>query len=307
MSQILDRVNSPGDVKSLKQGELDQLCSEIRELLVTRVTENGGHLASNLGAIELTIALHRVFDSPKDKIVWDVGHQSYVHKLLTGRKKLFPTLRQYNGLCGFPDPNESPHDSFIAGHAGNCISAALGMALARDTSSDNYHVIAVTGDGCLTCGITYEALNHAGHLNTNFIVVLNDNGMSISPTVGALARKLTMLRTSRSYKQTRDRATRLLRLLPGGRKLCPALHRLKQGIKTVIVPTMIWEQLGFSYLGPINGHSIAELETAFTHAKDCHKPILIHVLTTKGKGYAPAEDNPIHFHGLSPKIGRAHV
>jgi len=300
MSQILDRVNSPGDVKSLKQGELDRLCSELRELLVSRVTKNGGHLASNLGAIELTIALHRVFDSPKDKIVWDVGHQSYVHKLLTGRKKLFPTLRQYNGLCGFPDPDESPHDSFIAGHAGNSISAALGMTLARDTASDDYHVIAVTGDGCLTCGITYEALNHAGHLNTNFIVVVNDNGMSISPTVGALARRLTMLRTSRSYKQTRDRATRLLRLLPGGRKLCRALHRLKQGIKTVIVPTMIWEQLGFSYLGPINGHSIAELEMALTHAKDCHKPILIHVLTTKGKGYEPAEDNPIHFHGLSP-------
>jgi len=300
MSRILDRVNSPGDVKALKQGELQRLCSEIRELLVNRVTENGGHLASNLGAVELTIALHRVFDSPKDKIVWDVGHQSYVHKLLTGRKKLFPTLRQYNGLSGFPDPNESPDDSFIAGHAGNSISAALGMTLARDMAGDAHHVVAVIGDGCLTCGMTYEALNHAGHLGARLIVVLNDNGMSISPTVGALAKRLNMLRASRSYKQTREQATRLLRLLPGGRKLHWALHRLNQGIKAVIVPTMIWEQLGFSYLGPINGHSIPELETALTQAKDYHKPIVIHVLTTKGKGYEPAEDNPVRFHGLSP-------
>jgi len=300
MSQILDRVNSPGDVKALKQGELQRLCSEIRELLVNRVTENGGHLASNLGVVELTVALHRVFDSPKDKIVWDVGHQSYVHKLLTGRKKLFPTLRQYDGLSGFPDPNESPDDSFIAGHAGNSISAALGMALARDMAGDAHHVVAVIGDGCLTCGMTYEALNHAGHLGARLIVVLNDNGMSISPTVGALAKRLNMLRASRSYKQTRERATRLLRLLPGGRKLRWTLHRLNQGIKAVIMPTMIWEQLGFSYLGPINGHSIPELETALTQAKDYHKPIVIHVLTTKGKGYEPAEDNPVRFHGLSP-------
>jgi len=300
MSRILDRVNSPGDVKSLRQGELQRLCSEIRELLVSRVTENGGHLASNLGVVELTVALHRVFDSPKDKIVWDVGHQSYVHKLLTGRKKLFPTLRQYDGLSGFPDPNESPDDSFIAGHAGNSISAALGMALARDMAGDAHHVVAVIGDGCLTCGMTYEALNHAGHLGARLIVVLNDNGMSISPTVGALAKRLNMLRVSRSYKQTRERATRLLRLLPGGRKLRWALHRLNQGIKAVIVPTMIWEQLGFSYLGPINGHSIPELETALTQAKDYHKSIVIHVLTTKGKGYEPAEDNPVRFHGLSP-------
>jgi len=300
MPQILDRVNSPGDVKALKQGELERLCSEIRELLVNRVTENGGHLASNLGVVELTVALHRVFDSPRDKIVWDVGHQSYVHKLLTGRKKLFPTLRQYNGLSGFPDPNESPDDSFIAGHAGNSISAALGMALARDMAGDAHHVVAVIGDGCLTCGMTYEALNHAGHLGPRLIVVLNDNGMSISPTVGAIAKRLNMLRVSRSYKQTRERATRLLRLLPGGRKLRWALHRLNQGIKAVIVPTMIWEQLGFSYLGPINGHSIPELETALTQAKDYHKPIVIHVLTTKGKGYEPAEDNPVRSHGLSP-------
>jgi len=300
MSQILDRVNSPGDVKALKQGELQRLCSEIRELLVNRVTENGGHLASNLGVVELTVALHRVFDSPKDKIVWDVGHQSYVHKLLTGRKELFPTLRQYDGLSGFPDPNESPDDSFIAGHAGNSISAALGMALARDMAGDAHHVVAVIGDGCLTCGMTYEALNHAGHLGARLIVVLNDNGMSISPTVGALAKRLNMLRASRSYKQTRERATRLLRLLPGGRKLRWTLHRLNQGIKAVIMPTMIWEQLGFSYLGPINGHSIPELETALTQAKDYHKPIVIHVLTTKGKGYEPAEDNPVRFHGLSP-------
>jgi 1-deoxy-D-xylulose-5-phosphate synthase len=301
VSKILDKINGPSDVKRLNRGELGELCSEIRELLISRVSGNGGHLASNLGAVELTVALHRVFDSPKDKIVWDVGHQSYVHKLLTGRREQFPSLRQYQGLSGFPDRGESPHDAFTTGHGGTSISAALGMALTRDLSNDDHHVVAVIGDGCLTCGMAYEALNHAGHLGTRLIVVLNDNGMSISPTVGAIAKRLNMLRTSYRYKQAKEQTGRLLSLLPGGKRLYWALHRLKEGAKAVVMPPMIWEQLGFTYLGPIDGHNVAELETALTQARNYCKPVIVHVLTTKGKGYKPAEDAPTQFHGLSPK------
>jgi 1-deoxy-D-xylulose-5-phosphate synthase len=284
VSSILDKINAPGDVKGLNQDELGELCSELRELLVSRVSENGGHLASNLGAVELTVALHRVFDSPKDKIIWDVGHQSYVHKLLTGRREQFPSLRQYQGLSGFPDRDESIHDAFTTGHGGTSISAALGMALTRDLAQGNHHVVAVIGDGCLTCGMTYEALNHAGHLGTRLIVVLNDNGMSISPTVGAIARRLNVVRTT-----------------PGGKRLQGALRRLREGVKAVVMPTMMWEQLGFTYLGPIDGHNTAELEAALTQARNYYKPVIVHVLTTKGRGYKPAEDNPTRFHGVSPK------
>ena len=301
MLRILDKVNSPGDVKKLGQDKLDELCSEIRELLVNRVSENGGHLASNLGVVELTVALHRVFDSPTDKIIWDVGHQSYIHKLLTGRREQFPSLRQYQGVSGFPDRDESLHDAFTTGHGGTSISAALGIAMTRDLSGDNHHVVAIIGDGCLTCGMTYEALNHAGHLGTRFIVVLNDNGMSISPTVGALAKRLSVLRTTRGYIQAKKQTTRLLFRLPGGKRLQWALSRLREGIKAVVMPTMMWEQLGFTYLGPIDGHNVAGLETALTQARDYYKPVIVHVLTTKGKGYKPAEDNPTRFHGLSPK------
>ena len=301
MSKILDKIDGPSDIKTLNQGELDGLCSELRDLLVSRVSENGGHLASNLGAVELTVALHRVFDSPKDKIIWDVGHQSYVHKLLTGRREQFPSLRQYQGLSGFPDRDESLHDAFTTGHGGTSISAALGMALTRDLAHGNHHVVAVIGDGCLTCGMTYEALNHAGHLGTRLIVVLNDNGMSISPTIGAIARRLNVVRTTRGYVQAKKQTNRLLSLLPGGKRLQWALHRLKEGAKAVVMPTMMWEQLGFTYLGPIDGHNTAELEAALTQARNYYKPIIVHVLTTKGKGYKPAEDNPTRFHGLSPK------
>jgi 1-deoxy-D-xylulose-5-phosphate synthase len=301
VSKILDKINGPDDVKRLNQDELGELCSELRELLISRVSENGGHLASNLGAVELTVSLHRVFDSPKDKIVWDVGHQSYVHKLLTGRKEQFSSLRQYQGLSGFPDRDESPHDVFTTGHGGTSISAALGMALTRDLAHGNHHVVAVIGDGCLTCGMTYEALNHAGHLGTRLIVVVNDNGMSISPTVGAIAKHLNTLRTSRGYLQAKKQTNRLLSLVPGGKRLQEILRHLKTGAKAVVMPIMIWEQLGFTYLGPIDGHNIAELQTALTQARNYYKPIIVHVLTMKGKGYKPAEDNPTHFHGLSPK------
>ncbi|MDH4300168.1 MAG: 1-deoxy-D-xylulose-5-phosphate synthase [Dehalococcoidia bacterium] len=301
MSSILDKIDEPRDVKKLNQDELSQLCSELRELLISRVGENGGHLASNLGAVELTVSLHRVFDSPRDKIIWDVGHQSYVHKLLTGRKKQFPSLRQYRGLSGFADRDESPHDAFTTGHGGTSISAALGMAVTRDLAGGDHHVVAVIGDGCLTCGMTYEALNHAGQLDTRLIVVLNDNGMSISPTVGALAKHLNVLRATRGYIQAKKQTHRLLSPLPGGKRLRETLRRLKAGAKAVVMPTVIWEQLGFAYLGPIDGHSISELETALIQARSYYKPIIVHVLTTKGKGYKPAEDNPSHFHGLSPR------
>jgi 1-deoxy-D-xylulose-5-phosphate synthase len=297
---MLDKINTPGDVKGLNKDELGELCSELRELLVSRVSENGGHLASNLGAVELTVALHRVFDSPKDKIIWDVGHQSYVHKLLTGRKAQFSSLRQYQGLSGFPDRDESLHDAFTTGHGGTSISAALGMALTRDLAGDDHHVIAVIGDGCLTCGMTYEALNHAGHLGTRLIVVLNDNGMSISPTVGAIAKRLNVVRTTRGYIRAKKQTSRLLSFLPGGKRLEGALRRLREGVKAVVMPTMMWEQLGFTYLGPVDGHNTAELEAALTQARNYYKPVIVHVLTTKGKGYKPAEDNPTYFHGLSP-------
>jgi len=303
MPGILDKINSPSNVKSLSQGELVELCSELRELLIRMVCENGGHLASNLGAVELTVALHRVFDSPKDKIVWDVGHQSYIHKLLTGRRKQFLSLRQYQGLSGFPDRDESPHDAFTAGHGGTSISAALGMALARDLVHGDHHVVAVIGDGCLTCGMAYEALNHAGHLGKRLVVVLNDNGMSISPTVGAIAKRLNVVRTSHRYKKAKERTGQLLSFLPGGKRLYWALDRLKEGAKAVVMPTMIWEQLGFTYLGPIDGHNVGELETALTQAKNYCKPVIVHVLTTKGRGYKPAEDDPTEFHGLSPESG----
>jgi 1-deoxy-D-xylulose-5-phosphate synthase len=298
---ILDRVNCPDDVKGLSPGELDELCLEVRKLLVSTVSKNGGHLASSLGAVELTVALHRVFDSPRDRIVWDVGHQSYVHKLLTGRRKQFSSLRQYQGLSGFPDRNESVHDAFTAGHAGTSISAALGMALTRDLAGASHHVVAVIGDGCLTCGMTYEGLNHAGQLGTRLIVVLNDNGMSISPTVGAIARRLNVARTGGPYVQAKEQTHRLLSVLPGGRRLRWALHRIKEGAKAVLMPTMMWEQLGFTYMGPIDGHNIAELEKALSRARSYHKPVIVHVLTVKGKGYPPAEDNPVRFHGMSPR------
>jgi 1-deoxy-D-xylulose-5-phosphate synthase len=299
--KILDKINCPDDVKWLNRRELGELCAELRELLVSRVSENGGHLASSLGAVELTVALHRMFDSPKDKIVWDVGHQSYVHKLLTGRREQFSSLRQYQGLSGFPDRDESPHDAFTTGHGGNSISAALGMALARDFARGDHHVVAVIGDGCLTCGMAYEALNHAGHLDTRLIVVLNDNGMSISTTVGALARRLNVARTTRGYIEAKQQTNRLLSRLPGGMRLRWALHRLTEGAKAVVMPTMMWEQLGFTYMGPIDGHDIAELEKALSRARNHHKPVIVHVLTAKGKGYQPAEENPTRFHGLSPR------
>ncbi|MCL0073694.1 1-deoxy-D-xylulose-5-phosphate synthase [Dehalococcoidia bacterium] len=302
MSRLLDRVDNPADLKRLKPSELWKLAGDLRQELVTTVTTTGGHLASNLGVVELTIALHRVFDSPRDKLIWDVGHQSYVHKLLTGRKQRFTSLRQYKGLSGFTAPGESEHDPFGAGHASTSVSAALGMAIARDLSGDNYHVVAIIGDGAITGGMALEALNHAGHLSSRLTVVLNDNGMSISPTVGALAKLLSKMRFDRRYYRAKEETGRMLRALPLGDKLWQLSRQIKGRFKRLVMPTMIWEELGFTYIGPVDGHSIADLEIALTQAREHYlKPTFVHVITTKGKGYLPAEGDAVYFHGVSAK------
>jgi len=302
MSRLLDRVDSPADLKGLPKQELEQLAAEIRQELVTTVSANGGHLASNLGVVELTIALHRVFDSPRDKIIWDVGHQSYVHKLLTGRRQRFASIRQYGGLSGFTSRSESEHDPFGAGHASTSVSAALGMAIARDLSGDNYHVVAVIGDGAITGGMALEALNQAGHLGSRICVVLNDNGMSISPTVGGLAKLLSRVRFDYRYRWARERSKRLLSVLPWGNWLRQLSQRVRSGFKGLVMPTVLWEELGFTYIGPVDGHNIGELEIALTQARDyCPKPAFVHVITTKGKGYLPAEGNAVYFHGVPAK------
>ena len=299
---LLDKINSPADLKLLSQEELKQLASEIREELVAIVSTNGGHLASNLGVVELTIALHRIFDSPRDKIVWDVGHQAYTHKLLTDRRQCFASLRQYGGLSGFTSRNESEHDPFGAGHASTSVSAALGMAVARDLSGDNCHVVAVIGDGAITGGMALEALNQAGHLGSRLIMVLNDNGMSISPTVGALAKLLAKVRFDYRYHLAKEKSKRLLSALPLGKKLWWVSQQIENGIKGLVMPTMLWEELGFAYMGPVDGHNIRELEIALTQARDYRlKPTLVHVVTTKGKGYLPAEGDAVYFHGVPAK------
>ncbi|MQY73770.1 MAG: 1-deoxy-D-xylulose-5-phosphate synthase, partial [Dehalococcoidia bacterium] len=254
MTRLLDQIDHPADLKKLSKRELKQLASELRQKLVDTITVTGGHLASNLGVVELTIALHRVFDSPRDKIIWDVGHQSYVHKLLTGRKKDFASLRQYGGLSGFTNPEESPHDPFGTGHASTSISAALGMAIARDLQGDDYNVAAVIGDGAITGGMALEALNHAGHLGSRLIVILNDNGMSISPTVGSLAKIFNKVRFDPRYRWAKEESRKILQALPLGDMVWEVGRRARGGFKGLLLPTMMWEGLGFAYIGPIDGH-----------------------------------------------------
>lgn len=302
MPRLLDSINCPRDLDGLSLAELKQLASEIRQEILTTVATNGGHLASNLGIVELTLALHRVFDSPQDKLIWDVGHQSYVHKLLTGRRRDFASLRQCGGLSGFTSRSESPHDPFGAGHASTSISAALGLAIARDLSGDDFHVVAIIGDGGITGGMALEAINHAGHLGSRLIVVLNDNGMSISPTVGALARLLSKMRFDPRYHRAKEKSRRIVTSLPLGDKAWQLSQRVLSGLKGFLMPVMLWEELGFSYLGPIDGHHIPELETALSQAREYQrKPTLVHVVTTKGKGYSPAEQNAVYFHGIPAK------
>jgi len=302
---ILDKIDCPAHLKGLPHADLEKLASEIRERLIQTVSLNGGHLASSLGVVELTIALHRVFTSPEDKILWDVGHQCYAHKLLTGRRDKFATLRQYGGLSGFTVRTESPHDPFGAGHAGTSISAALGMALARDLNNSNYRVVAVIGDGSLGTGMALEAVNHAGHLGTKLIVVLNDNGMSISPSVGAVSKLLNRVRFDPRYEFAKKEARKNVTRLPFGELAWALSKRIKSRFESVLLPNAFWEQLGFTYLGPVDGHNIKELETALTRARDFElKPTLVHVLTKKGKGYAAAEANATKFHGVPPNVSK---
>ena len=299
---VLDSINVPSDLQGLTPEQLTQLASEIRERILTTVSANGGHLASSLGAVELTIALHRSFKSPVDKIIWDVGHQAYTHKLLTGRRESFRNIRQYGGLSGFLDREESSHDHFVSGHASNSISAALGIAKARDLAGEDYHVIAVIGDGSLTGGMAFEAFNNAGHLGCRLIVVLNDNGMAISPSVGALSKLFSKMRFERHYFRAKSDASHVVRRMPLEHQFRMLVSRIEKGVKGMIIPSMYWEELGFTYMGPIDGHNIAEMEKAFAHAKEYRvRPLLVHVVTTKGKGYGPAEDDAIGFHGVSPQ------
>lgn len=301
LAGILHRIKSPRDLRRFSPAEMNMLAGEIREEIIHTVSQNGGHLAPNLGVVELTLALHRVFSSPTDKFIWDVGHQSYTHKLLTERRDKFHTLRQFGGLSGFPRPEESEYDAFGTGHSSTSISAALGMALARDLKGENHHVVAIIGDGAMTGGMAFEALNHAGHLKRNLTVVLNDNEMSISPNVGALAGYFTRLRTDPMYSRGKDEIEQLLRKIPSiGNTLLKVVDRLKDSLKYLVVPGMFFEELGFFYFGPINGHNIQTLITTLEKAKATPGPVLVHVITHKGKGYLPAENSAVKFHGIGP-------
>lgn len=300
MTALLKDIFTHQDVMKLSLKQLQSLAGEIRETIINTVAETGGHLAPNLGVVELTLALHRVFNTAEDRIIWDVGHQSYVHKLLTGRLPQFATLRQYGGISGFPKPEESVHDAFATGHSSTSISAALGMAVARDLQGDKHSVVAVIGDGSMTGGMAFEAMNHAGHVKTNLIVVLNDNEMSIAPNVGALSGYLSRLRTDPKYSKGKDEIAELLQKLPHGSKLLKVVDRLKDSLKYLVVPGMFFEELGFTYLGPVDGHDIKAVITMLQQAKAANGPVLVHLLTQKGKGYQPAEQNPGCFHGVGP-------
>ncbi|MDI6716035.1 MAG: 1-deoxy-D-xylulose-5-phosphate synthase [Actinomycetota bacterium] len=303
--KILDTIREPKDLKKLSHAELAQLATEIRSRLVEVVSETGGHLASNLGVVELTIALHRSLDSPKDKIIWDVGHQCYVHKLLTGRNETFPTLRQYGGISGFPKKSESEHDIFDSGHASNSISVALGIAEARDKAGGKEHIVAVIGDGSLTGGMAYEALNQAGHLGTRLIVLLNDNEMSISPNVGAISGYLARVRLDPVHSKLRKEIEQRIKKLPAiGELVYDVGMHIKESVKALLVPGMLFEELGFTYIGPIDGHDIKEIERNVALAKQYDGPVLIHVVTKKGLGYIPAVERPEKWHGIAPFIKR---
>ncbi len=301
MARLLSGINSPKDLEPLSIAQLYQLAREIREEIIATVAANGGHLAPNLGVVELTLALHRVFHAPEDKIIWDVGHQCYAHKLITGRREEFHTLRQFEGLSGFPRPQESPYDAFATGHSSTSISAALGMAVARDLQKKKHAVVAVIGDGAMTAGMAFEALNHAGHIQRDLIVILNDNEMSISRNVGALSRYLTRLRTEPVYSRGKEEIEQLLRKIPSiGPAVLKAVERIKDSLKYLVVPGMFFEELGFKYLGPVNGHNIQEMVSVLEQARAARGPVLVHVITQKGKGYPPAEAKADKFHGIGP-------
>ena len=298
---MIEKINSPEDVKKLNLQEKKQLAEEIRKYILEVVSENGGHLASNLGVVELTIALHSVFDVPKDKIVWDVGHQTYIHKIITGRKEQLKTLRKLNGIAGFPKTNESESDCFNTGHSSTSISAALGMARARDLKGEDNSVLAVIGDGALTGGMALEALNDAGYSQSKLTVILNDNEMSISKNIGGLNMLLSKLRTKKTYTKSNVSIKKVLNKIPLiGKPTVKIVRRIKRGIKQLIIPKMFFEDIGFRYLGPVDGNDIEQLENLLKISKQLEGPVIIHVLTKKGKGYEIAEKNPDKFHATGP-------
>ncbi|PHV72470.1 1-deoxy-D-xylulose-5-phosphate synthase [Sporanaerobium hydrogeniformans] len=300
MLKLLKQIKGPENLKALKEEELIELAKEVRQFLVQSLAQTGGHLASNLGVVELTIALHYVFNSPQDKMIWDVGHQAYVHKLLTGRRKGFQSLRQFGGMSGFPKTKESAHDVFETGHSSTSISAALGMAVARDLKGEDHQVIAIIGDGALTGGMAFEALNNAGRGHTHLIVILNDNEMSISKNVGGMVKYLTKLRSSRDYLRAKEGVEDALNQVPViGEHMVHTIKRTKGKFKSFLIENTLFEQLGVTYLGPIDGHSYEELLDILENAKGMKGPVLIHVKTKKGKGYRLAEENPSAFHGVS--------
>ena len=300
MYSILDNVNYPEDLKKLNILEKQQLAEEIREYILEIVSNNGGHLASNLGVVELTIALHSVFNCPEDKIVWDVGHQAYVHKILTGRKEQMKTLRKLGGISGFPKVSESEYDSFDTGHSSTSISVALGMARARDLLHKDNKIIAVIGDGSLTGGMAIEALNDAGSSKTNITVILNDNEMSISKNVGGMSALLTKIRLKKTYTRSNNCVKRFFNKIPIiGKPVVNMAHTIKRGIKQTVIPNMYFEDIGFTYLGPVDGHNIQDLEKILHKSQIIEGPVVIHVVTKKGKGYKYAEENPDKFHGVS--------
>lgn len=299
MGNMLDSYNNISSLKSMSYDQLEKFSKDIRSFLIEKVSKTGGHLASNLGVVELTLSLYKVFDIDKDKIIWDVGHQTYVHKILTGRKNEFDSLRQFGGLCGFPKVCESKYDIFETGHSSTSISAALGMARARDLKKENYHVVAVIGDGALTGGMALEALNDVGDRKTDLIIILNDNQMSIGKNVGGLSTYLNRVRIDPKYNKFKKAFNDVLRKTSIGNGLAHSIEKIKSGIKQMLVPGMFFEDMGIKYLGPIDGHNIKELTKIMSMAKDIKGPVLIHTITKKGKGYKFAEENPNMFHGVS--------
>lgn len=301
IATVLDRIQDPRDLKALSLAQLKQLAEEVRNLIIKTVSKNGGHLAPSLGVVELTIALHYVFESPRDKIIWDVGHQSYTHKILTGRKDQFPSLRTFGGLSGFPKREESPHDIINTGHSGTSISAGLGIAVANSLKRDQAKVIAVIGDGSLTSGEAFEGLNQAGHLNQDLIVVLNDNEMSISHNVGALSSFLSKRLTGKGFVHFKREMETFLRSIPGiGDNLVQWAKKSEDSFTGFFTPGMLFSALRFDYVGPVKGHRLEDLIATFENIRHIQAPVIVHVLTTKGKGYGPAEKNPAHFHGVGP-------
>jgi len=295
----LEKMNLPDDLKKLNYSQCEALCRDIRQKLIDTVSKNGGHLASNLGVVELSLAVHRVFDSPADKIVWDVGHQSYTHKILTGRADKFDRLRKENGISGFCRPDESVHDAFISGHSSNSVSAALGIATAMKIHGDNHSAVAILGDGAFTGGLVYEGLNNAGKSDTNLVIILNHNEMSISKNVGSVAKYLSSIRTTERYHKTKNAVERTLDKTPLlGKPLKKAIKGSKNAVKNALLHSTMFEDLGLEYIGPLDGHNLQELEHGLAVAKALHRPVLVHVNTVKGKGYAPAENNPGEYHGV---------